>query len=82
MSDEHKTRLMEFTIENKESLKIGQEVSVTESKLPTSYYYTIEHALGMSGNFVSTERLKTRNGKVVEIKETPKFNVAVLEFNE
>ena len=44
--------------------------------------FTIEHALGMSRNYKSTERLKTTKGKVVEIKETPKFHVAVLEFDE
>lgn len=75
-------RTMEFTIEDIAAFKIGQELSVTESKLPTSYYYTIEHALGMSGNFKNAERLKTRKGTVVEVKETPRFHVAVLEFDE
>lgn len=75
-------RTMEFTIENKDALKIGQEVSVSEGVLPSSYYYMIEHAIGMSGNFKSTERLKSEKGVVKELKETEKFNVAVLEFEE
>lgn len=75
-------RTMEFTIENKDAFTIGQEMSVTEGVLPSSYYYTLEHALGMSGNFRSFERLKSTKGKVVEIKKTDKFNVAVLEFDE
>ena len=50
--------------------------------LPTSYYYTIEHALGMSANFKQAERLKTRRGIVKELKETPQFHIAVLEFDE
>ena len=75
-------RTMEFTIENIEAFRIGQTLEVTEGKLPTSYFYTIEHALGMSGNFKNAERLKTRTGAVVEIKETPRFHVAVLEFDE
>ena len=41
-------REMEFTIENTEALKPGMEVNVTEGVLPSSYYYMIEHALGMS----------------------------------
>ena len=65
-------RTMEFTIENVKAFEIGQEIEVTEGKLP----------LGMSRNYKSTERLKTTKGKVVEIKETPKFHVAVLEFDE
>lgn len=75
-------REMEFTIENREALKIGQEVGVSEGVLPSSYYYMIEHAIGMSGNFKSTERLKSTKGIVKELKETEKFHVAVLEFNE
>lgn len=39
-------RKMEFTIEdNWNKLDIGQYVNVIESKLPTSYFYTIENAL-------------------------------------
>ena len=66
-------REMEFTIEDTEALKPGMEVGVTEGVLPTSYYYTIEHALGMSANFKQAERLKTRRGIVKELKETPQF---------
>ena len=54
----------EFTIENTEALKPGMEVNVTEGVLPSSYYYMIEHALGMSANFKQAERLKTRRGTV------------------
>ena len=75
-------RTIEFTIENIEAFRIGQALEVTEGKLPTSYFYTIEDAVGMSGNFTNAERLKTRTGTVVEIKETPRFHVAVLEFDE
>ena len=75
-------REMEFTIENKEALKIGQEICVTEGVLPSSYYYMMEHALGMSGNFISTQRLKSKKGIVKEIKETERFTVAVLTFDE
>ena len=67
-------RTMEFTIENIGAFSIGQTLEVTEGKLPTSYFYTIEHALGMSGNFKNADRLKTRKGPVVEIKETPRFH--------
>ena len=66
-------REMEFTIEDTEALKPGMEVGVTEGVLPTSYYYTIEHALGMSANFKQA---------VKELKETPQFHIAVLEFDE
>ncbi len=75
-------RTMEFTVEKLNAMEVGQELGVTEGILPSSYYYTLEHALGMSGNFSSRERLKSKSGKVVELKKTPKFNIAVLEFDE
>lgn len=75
-------RLMEFTIENKDAFEIGQEMSITEGILPSSYYYTLEHMLGMSANYRSYERLKARKGIVKEIKSTDKFDIVVLEFEE
>lgn len=76
-------REMEFTIEdNGNMLSIGQEVKVIENSLPSSYYYMIEHAIGMSSNYSNRERLKNLTGKVLEIKSTEKFNIAVLGFDE
>ncbi len=75
-------RTMEFTVENLKAMEVGQVLGVTEGILPSSYYYTLEHALGMSGNFNARERLKSKSGRVIELKKTPKFNIAVLEFDE
>ena len=57
-------REMEFTIEDTEALKPGMEVGVTEGVLPTSYYYTIEHALGMSANFKQGEQPADQHEKL------------------
>ena len=76
-------RKMEFTIEdNWNKLEIGQEVNVIEGKLPTSYYYTIENALGMSKNYSNQERLKRSCGIVIEKRHDERFDIAVLEFDE
>lgn len=76
-------RKMEFTIEdNWNKLDIGQEVKVIESKLPTSYFYTIENALGMSKNYSNQERLKTMHGTIIDKRPGEKFDIAVLEFDE
>ncbi len=75
-------RTMEFTVENLAAFEVGKELGVSEGVLPSAYYYMLEDALGMSGNFTSRERLKSKRGKVVELKKTPKFNIAVLEFDE
>lgn len=76
-------RRMEFTIEdNWNKLDIGQDVNVIESKLPTSYFYTIENALGMSKNYSNQERLKSMHGIVIEKRHDERFDIAVLEFDE
>lgn len=75
-------RQMEFKMERPGLTQKGERLSVTESKLPTSYYYTIEHAIAMSGNYAVSERLKTREGVVVDVKETDKGYFVTMEFDE
>ena len=75
-------RQMEFKMERPGLTKVGDELSVTEGKLPTSYYYTIEHAIAMSVNYAVSERLKSRKGIVVDVKETEKGYFVTMEFDE
>lgn len=75
-------RQMEFKMERPGLVQIGDHLSVTEGRLPTSYYYTIEHAIAMSGNYVVSERLMSRDGIVVDVKETEKGFFVTMEFDE
>ena len=61
---------MEFKMERPGLTKVGDRLKITEGKLPTSYYYTIEHAIAMSGNYAVSERLKSREGVVNAITST------------
>ena len=75
-------RQMEFKMERQGLLEEGQEVNVTESALPTSYYYTIIPAVAMSKNYQAYERLQSRKGIVKEVKETTRGFYTVVEFDE
>lgn len=63
-------------------VEIGQVIPITEEKLPSSYYYTLGKAYAMSANFPVGNRIKSKEGKVVDIKETEKGFFVTVEFNE
>ena len=75
-------RQMEFKMERPGLLKEGDEVTVTEGVLPSNYYYTIDPALAMSGNFQFRERMLARKGKVVSIIENDRGFYVTAEFDE
>lgn len=62
--------------------RIGDILNVEENKLPTSYWYLIEHSFGASANYGLRERLKTRKGKVVRIWSDDRFKYITLKFDE
>lgn len=75
-------REMLFKIEQENVVKEGDMVKVLEFKLPSSYYYMIEHAYCMSANYTTTERLKTFEAKITKLERTPQGNYATLVFDE
>lgn len=75
-------RLMEFKMERQGLLEVGEEVHVTESQLPTSYYYAIVPAVAMSKNYPAYERLKSTQGVVKEINQTSRGYYTIVEFDE
>ena len=58
-----KMRTEAFTME-RNVLEIGQEVEITEGRLPRAYYYTAEPAAAMSGNIPLTNRIVSKKGTV------------------
>ena len=75
-------RQEEFKMERTGLVEIGQVLSITEGKLPSSYYYTLGKAYAMSANFPVGNRIKSKEGKVVDIKETEKGFFVTVEFDE
>ncbi|MBE5882123.1 MAG: hypothetical protein E7289_07460 [Lachnospiraceae bacterium] len=73
---------MEFKMERPGLLETGQKVSITEGVLPSSYYYTIDPSLAMSGNIPFRERLKSREGTVVSVVENERGFYVTVSFLE
>lgn len=75
-------RQEEFKMERPGLVAIGDVLPITEGKLPSSYYYTLGKAYAMSANYVVSQRIRSREGTVVDIKETPKGYFVTVEFDE
>lgn len=70
-------RIEKFTME-RDVLQVGDVVHITESRLPRAYYYTVEHAAAMSGNFELTNRIQSTVGKVM--KKVPDGTIFILDI--
>lgn len=75
-------RSMEFKMERQGLVEIGDQVQIREGKLPSSYYYVVEPAVAMSGNYTLRERLKSDKGIISDIKETSKGFYLTVDFDE
>lgn len=77
-------RQMDFTTETPDCCEIGDILEVVEQKLPSSYWYLLEHSYGASTNFKNRERLYTENGitkgRVVKKWQDERFKYITLEF--
>ena len=75
-------RREEFKMERTGLLNVGDVLPTTEGKLSNSYYYTLGKSYAMSANYVVSKRIKSKEGTVVDVKETPKGYFVTVEFDE
>lgn len=75
-------RSEEFKMERENLVTVGQTVKITEGILPSSYYYTIEPAVAMSGNFPYNNRIKSTEGVVKDIIHNERGFYIKVEFDE
>ena len=81
---------MEFKMERTGLLEVGDVLSITEYELPNSYYYVLGRSFAMSANYTTLERIKNKEGKtiennpiegkVIDVKETPKGYYVMVEY--
>ncbi|HBA62537.1 MAG TPA: hypothetical protein DCZ20_01635 [Lachnospiraceae bacterium] len=75
-------RQEEFRMERPGLVKAGDPVKITERVNGSLYSYIIEPSVAMSGIFRSNERIKSKEGVVEEVKDTPRGFQVVVNFNE
>lgn len=76
-------KLVKFKMERSGLVTVGQTVDIREGTLPNSvFYYVIEPAVAMSGNFSLGERLFARTGTITEIAEEPRGFYVTVSFEE
>lgn len=75
-------RYEEFRMERPNLVKPGDKVKITERPNGTLYSYIIEPSVAMSGIFRTNMRIKSSEGIVSEIKDTPRGFEVVVEFDE
>ena len=73
-------RQMEFKMERTGLLDVGDVLPITEYALSNSYYYVLGRSFAMSGNYTTLARIKATEGKVVDVKETPKGFYVTVEY--
>ncbi len=71
----------EFTME-RDVLQVGDEVMITEGKLPRAYYYTAEPAAAMSRNFTASQRIRSDRGVVVKKEKQGASFIVTIAFDE
>lgn len=76
-------RQIEFKMERPNQAQVGQTVEIREGTLPNSvFYYVIEPAVAMSGNFPLSERLLAKTGTVTDIRENERGFYVTVRFEE
>lgn len=75
-------REMIFKMEREDLLHEGDDITVTEGELPSSYYYTIDPSLAMSANIPFRERLTVREGKVIKVESNDRGFYVTVGFEE
>lgn len=75
-------RQEKFKMERPGLVEPGQKVEITEIQTNMNFSYIIEPAVAMSGCFKGSNRIKAREGIIVNIENTPRGYIVTAEFEE
>lgn len=75
-------RQEKFKMERPNLVEIGQKVEISEIQTNMNFSYIIEPAVAMSGCFKGNNRIKAREGVIVNIEDTPRGFIVTAEFEE
>ena len=75
-------RQEKFKMERQGLIEIGDEIEISEYQSFMNYSYIIEPAVAMSGCFKNAERIKAKEGVIINIEHTPRGYMVTAEFEE
>ena len=75
-------RQEKFKMERQGLIHIGDEVEISEFQSYMNYSYIIEPAVALSGCFKGNQRIKSKEGVIVNIEDTPRGFIVTAEFEE
>ena len=79
--EEPEMRTEPFTME-RNVLDLGQEVEITEGRLPRAWYYTAEPAAAMSANIPLNKRITSTKGVVTGKRLEGSTYIVDITFDE
>ena len=75
-------RQEKFKMERPGLVQIGDRVEIKEIQTNMNFSYIIEPAVAMSGCFKNAERIKAKEGVIINIEHTPRGYMVTAEFEE
>ena len=75
-------RQEKFKMERPNLVEPGQMVEVTEVQTNMNFSYIIEPAVAMSGCYKGSNRIQAKEGKILNIENTPRGCIVTVEFEE
>lgn len=75
-------RQEKFKMERQGLVEAGQSIKVTERVNGSLYSYVAEPSVAMSGIYRTTQRIKSKEGIIKEVRETDRGFYLIIEFDE